>query len=182
MHTLSSPQYKIFEQLMQGKNVFIVGDANTGKTYLVKYYLKWLESKGSDLSKVLFVDDIPYLNDEVLDKIKSFEGQKIITSRYHSYLFGCYNKKKYTIHNGIKIVNKKTKTICAKSLVEGELCEGCIAELKYLDRQDDIIYQKHFGIFDTVVVLKRPIRRNKKSNNDYCLYDNRHNYHIVCSG
>lgn len=181
MKCLSTPQKKIIEKLKNGKNIFIIGDTNTGKSFTVLEYLKWAKNNNKDLSKILFVDDIPYLNDEIIEKIKSFNGQIIITSKYHNYLFGCYpSKKNYKKIDGKKIYQKKIKTICAKSLVYGELCSDCIAELKYMDRQDDIIYQKNFGLFDDVIVLKRPIKRYRKSNNEYCLYDNNVDVQIVC--
>lgn len=49
--TLNNEQREIFDRLVSGENIFITGNAGTGKSYLVKAFDEWCEKNKKNLVK-----------------------------------------------------------------------------------------------------------------------------------
>lgn len=49
MFTLNKEQTKAFEIMASGKNVFLTGNAGTGKSFLIKTFIGFCQSRGKNI-------------------------------------------------------------------------------------------------------------------------------------
>jgi ATP-dependent DNA helicase PIF1 len=89
---LTKKQNEAFEFMKKGKSVFLTGPGGTGKSYLLKHFIKWFKENKEDNNNLIFVTSTTGLSAILIDgmTIHRYSGIGIgkleVIKRFINYL------------------------------------------------------------------------------------------------